>query len=883
MYVHRTCFLDFSSPTSHAAKKTAHNRSTMRGFDAGCVAGAHSAAREADLPGGLSSHYLLCDRNTRLYLPDLTALRVHLARVAFALCGDAEFPWAVKHELCIRPVLVACLKNCFREHAQYRTRLVFDLDADDNATMPPPQVVREKFVAWLVDVFPNVCEWQHAQCVIFGGAFADKPASMHVYFPQYCFEENEDNRFAQHKPLTDRLTAAFSEWNLKLDVSIHTGGLKYPYMDKWIKSSPPKYRGASQQLLLMHNIDFDTWIELFSTCDPLVASNDAAYNNVLNFPRRAQRPRLETVQPSAPVVLVQPIVEIDNIVQRIYDAVPQWNRCVVIRKQARHGQGIEIFAPQSSYCPLKQLGHSTSGASYVVRRSDNSLLFKCQKGGCANKSMELADPNLPAVQRNILERFNSNWVILEGNTVAQLPIHLQDGTYHPLKVMTHQAFTAQTKRNTEKIGKVYHPTIWLQHEHARRCECGLICSPTPVDPRYYNTWVGVRPDVAAMAATFATLDDAALRAMCPNWLSLVERNICNDDVAVRKFVFDWFAHCYQRPGDKPGVALVFTGPPGCGKGLTGAMIVNIYGSPHAVAVTASNLNGNFNSLYSNTCVMLIDEMEKVKNSKFDNSKFKSLVTEPTGVHSEKYVKESTVRMFQHIIMLSNSPDMIAMQNNERRYFIQQCNYTLGEPTDPDYLRFCAAVAAETTSVVAMAAVYTLLMRRDITAFVPMIHPTTKAHWHARYLSMGKAQKFVYRVLSTGNLTRHNLTASKEQKPQFESLVSDYVVQGGTGFDLAEIGMDVFERKNMHYPKELMMLGYLQHFPNHESDEAVLWREGWYKLLPPPDWKLERTQTVDNTVRTQTFMFPPLAELRRKFVQMCGNINSDVWTPEWMIE
>jgi hypothetical protein len=930
------------------------------------VPGTHGAPREADLPGGLSTHYFLCETNTRLLFNSIPALRAHLADVAYALCGDAEFFNADTSALVLRPTLVASLKNCFNPAFPHRARLVFDLDGDDNARLPAVEFVRGCFVEWLTSVFPDH-NWQNAQCVIFGGKFDDKPASMHVYFPEYCFAAAESNRFNQHNNLIDRLAAPFVGYGLKIDVSIHTGGLKIPYADKWIKSAHPHYRGFAQQLLLAHNIVIETWLELFNTCDPLVISSDAAYNNELDFPRAAQRVRAEpVVAASVPAaVLIHPIGEIDAVLRRLYDAVPQWNGCPVIRKQARNGQGMQILCPQHAYCPIKGGVHRSEGASFALWRNDNSLLVSCHKADCLRTrphQIVFTDPLLRdhPVQLNVLERFNASWVILEGSAVARLPQRLADGTFSELKIMSHKQFVDQEKRSTERYCKKSFPQVWLEHPNARRCPFGLVCSPTPVDPRYYNTWMGVRPDVAAMSATFAEVDDAALEAMVPNWLKLVRTNICNNDAEVIKYVFNWMAHCFKLPHIKPGVALVLVGPPGCGKGLTANMIADIYGKPHGVAINAGTLQGDFTSLYSHVCVLVLDEMEKIKGSKIDNSKIKNLVTEPTGVHNEKYVKESVVKMYQHIFMLTNNERMVHVQNNERRYFIQQGSHNLGEPQDPDYLAFVAHIAnVEMQSVASLAALYTLLMRRDLTGFVPMLHPTTFAHWRTAYFGMSKPQRFVYRVLASGNITPHNATLTAAQKGQYESLCSDWLVatsqngriRGVVGVDAVEMGFGAFDRPAMRYPKvrfihillptagarnagpiqrvfvysrlvpsshlymhsqippaillglhpivhripilaaylttppfvqELMMIGFMQHFPNNKkADESTLWRDGWYKLLPVASWELQRTEVVGG--RVQTFMLPSLDELRRKFVAMCGNVDAKIWTPEWMIE
>jgi len=569
--------------------------------------GGQRQPREADLPGSRCTHYFLCETNDRLWLPHLPSVRAHLADIAVSLCGGNEFCEAVTRNLVIQPVLVACLKNC-TEGWMYKRRLAFDLDADENATMPSPQFVHAQFIAWLTGVFPDV-DWRTAQCGIFAGKFADKPASLHVYFPEYCFEHGEHNSFRAQPTLMQQLTDKFAEYNLHIDVSIHTGGLKLPYMDKWLKFTPPRYRNESQQLVLSTQ-PIETFAELYNAFDPLVCNEDAAWHNMLNFPRLAQRPRI--APPAVVPLLVQPIGEIDHIVRRLYDAVPQWNGVPVTRKQARNGEGLQIIIPQSRYCPLKGADHSNASVAFAVLTTDLTLHIKCHKSNCAGRTAAFADSSLAEpTERAVVDRFNSRFACLQAGEVAQLPQRLADGTMSELRIMTQKQFIDQESRHGEKFGKLCYPRWWLLHEHARRYDMGIICSPTPRDIRFYNTWQSIRRDIAEIAVTLHDKPQAELRELCGNWLRLVENNICDNDADAIQYIFDWFAHGFQRPEVKPGVALVLLGPGGCGKGLTAKALVQIYGPPHGVFKNASELDGNYNSHYAEAAFLFIDEMEKV--------------------------------------------------------------------------------------------------------------------------------------------------------------------------------------------------------------------------------------------------------------------------------
>jgi len=84
-------------------------------------------------------------------------------------------------------------------------------------------------------------------------------------------------------------------------------------------------------------------------------------------------------------------------------------------------------------------------------------------------------------------------------------------------------------------------------------------------------------------------------------------------------------------------------------------------------------------------------------------------------------------------------------------------------------------------------------------------------------------------------------------------------------------------------QDIWELGYCQHFPDRKDDVAVMWRDALLTLCDAAAWDFQRTSVCANTARCTTFVMPPQDELRRRFVQNCGNIDARIWTAEWTIE
>lgn len=103
--------------------------------------------------------------------------------------------------------------------------------------------------------------------------------------------------------------------------------------------------------------------------------------------------------------------------------------------------------------------------------------------------------------------------------------------------------------------------------------------------------------------------------------------LCSSNDVVYEWVLRWFAHIFQKPGEKPGTAVIFKGGIGMGKSkfmeAIGALLESNYVSVHG----AGALTEDFNSSLSSR--LLINADEAMERGKKKASRYRALVTSPT--------------------------------------------------------------------------------------------------------------------------------------------------------------------------------------------------------------------------------------------------------------
>lgn len=842
--------------------------------------------------GPFSSHYRL-DRGHDFFLLPIVAFRDLLAAKCQEATGSPVYAAPVTHANPIfRPTLVASVKHGHTGLANFQARVAFDIDScakkKGGVEFPTAEQLWELCCAFMqahCSFSEEGIEMTKERCLVFMGSFDDthKRVSAHVYFCDLAWSNDSKNQLTKTDPLKKEFDTALSRFGVEWDAQVSTQGLKYPFMDKW----DPKalvYRNKSQLLKFTNGFDDRplTWRELFHAADPLCCLTDTAFNRFATL-QRIDRPTKRPADNNSGIPATRHLSAVANgtlsVRERIVKVVPQWADCTMNRKR-QPGTTFDIWVPQSTYCPLKKdpsanspaFEHSSRGKAYAVVDAIGSITVKCHICNGASLHIHKAEAETKGVDE-VLTYFNSRYARYQ-DRILMYPLKLDD----PLHLYTYRQFRdAEAPYGTVKVNgrNMTLAQFWSEHPMARTYT-HIECDPTETCPETtYNTYKGFDARVMALAEEFSSLSDEELMAKRKNVEKLLRVNMCDDDVETYKYVCDWIALMVQRPEYKWGTALVLTGPPGCGKGVCVSELLTMIGPAHSQKCESRDLVDAFNSMTSESILIFGDEAVSEKAKSAQNA-LKLLITEHIMVVRQKYQNNRNARCFQKLILASNDPDPVFMQNGERRFVPIGCDYRIFGQYTPEHQNLCADAAAEIESLQAPAALYVLCKRRDLSTFEPRKFPVSSARFKMHYESFTNYERFVYRFIRDEQLI-WNFEAPFNDKGEPTPLrkKTELIIKDNKGCrKVEEIGRDIFNeaRKGDQYPKELMQQAYC-HMYAHSRDVSGLWKY-LYSLFPNKDsaWGVKRV----GTNKLGVFTIPTKRALQVAFMKATGEHDERIW-------
>lgn len=178
-----------------------------------------------------------------------------------------------------------------------------------------------------------------------------------------------------------------------------------------------------------------------------------------------------------------------------------------------------------------------------------------------------------------------------------------------------------------------------------------------------NRWVNSFKPTTYMKTDFESVP------RIPTTINKILTSICGD-----KEMFDWFinwaAFIYQFR-EKTGTCPIFHGVPGTGKGLLHEKILQpLFGFEHTPKITTQQLDDSFNSWIEHAIIATWDEAGIIDN--FDHNlhdKTKHLITEPHTMLRLMRQNPRKIRNFLNMIIMTNHPDPIPLEINDRRFTI----------------------------------------------------------------------------------------------------------------------------------------------------------------------------------------------------------------------
>jgi hypothetical protein len=197
--------------------------------------------------------------------------------------------------------------------------------------------------------------------------------------------------------------------------------------------------------------------------------------------------------------------------------------------------------------------------------------------------------------------------------------------------------------------------LWLSSGLRREYE-NVVFDPTEkVNGKYYNLFQGFRRK--PQKGDWSLLNDHIFNM------------VCHGDENLFHYVLSWMARIVQDPGGKrPGVALVFRGVQGCGKGVVIRALGEILKPHFRHILHIAHLTGKFNLHLKDALLVFLDEITW-GGDKTTEGILKGLITEPTVRIEPK--KKDSIEITSHInvAIASNSDWCVPVSTHERRFCV----------------------------------------------------------------------------------------------------------------------------------------------------------------------------------------------------------------------
>ena len=157
---------------------------------------------------------------------------------------------------------------------------------------------------------------------------------------------------------------------------------------------------------------------------------------------------------------------------------------------------------------------------------------------------------------------------------------------------------------------------------------------------------------------------------CTKLLELGEY-LCSDDARGAElwdWMIKWIAYPIQNPGAKMKTALVLHGPQGTGKNLFFETVMAIYGE-YGKVIDQEAIEDKFNDTFSRKLFVVADEVVARQELFHTKNKLKGLVTGTEIRINPKNVGAYFEKNHLNLVFLSNEPQPMVLERDDRRYCI----------------------------------------------------------------------------------------------------------------------------------------------------------------------------------------------------------------------
>jgi hypothetical protein len=365
--------------------------------------------------------------------------------------------------------------------------------------------------------------------------------------------------------------------------------------------------------------------------------------------------------------------------------------------------------------------------------------------------------------------------------------------------------------------------VWMAHKK-RRTVKRVVFSPRKTPKSVYNLFKGWA--VVPSDETSCKLILRHIREVC-----------CRGNEEHANWLLDWSAHLFQKPWEKPGVAVVMRGLKGVGKDTWGNYLGRIIGHKHHIKVSKEeHIYGQFNNHIARAMLLHCEEATWAGDKK-NEGPLKNLITDARQRIEPKGIDSFEVDSFFRVFMSSNADWVVPATPDERRFFVLDVSDKYRR--NPAYF----VPLNHEMDHGGPEALLAFLLARDISKFDPRNPPITEGLLGQIETTLKGFDAYWYQVLTRGD----------QQGPHG---LDDLQGWETTGVNIVK--QDLFQ--NYHEWGRRPESKYL-YAPIGEKQIGA--RMG--KVCP--SYKNDRP--TENGRRVRRYLLPPLAQCRKDFEKFMG--------------
>ena len=222
-------------------------------------------------------------------------------------------------------------------------------------------------------------------------------------------------------------------------------------------------------------------------------------------------------------------------------------------------------------------------------------------------------------------------------------------------------------------------------------------------------------------------------------LQHINEVICAGDTKAADYFISWLAHIFQKPAQKPTVAVLLKSAEGTGKGTLYKLLKKMLGTNAHQVNGSYQLTGRFNGIVAGRLLIFGDEVDMTDKGVFDRAK--GIISEDTISLELKGIDPEPIPNLARFIFAGNHGQILRAGTRERRFLVL-------EPSDKmiDDQQYWQSLNAQIDGKGASSFMH-YLMKLSLVDFNPYKAPATQGLINEKLMSLTDTQGFIYTELN----------------------------------------------------------------------------------------------------------------------------------------